>query len=92
MEKTAAKNIIFLRDYMLKKGTTKKLEMLLYGLEYENVLRVDLVPEEIFHEIFGSNVSFILPDKIPKFQEVYPDYNWDDLATRGHAILNPLLH
>ncbi|MGA9110452.1 MAG: hypothetical protein ACLPSL_00700 [Smithella sp.] len=89
MEKTTADKIIFLRDWISKNVTTENLERLLYGLEYENVLQVDLIPEEIFHDLCGSNVSPIPAEMVPKLQKAYPEYNWADLADlRGAAIIN----
>jgi hypothetical protein len=61
-------------------------------MEHENVLQIDLIPEEIFHYLYESNVASIPMDMVPKLQKSYPEYNWDDLAKRGHAILHPVLH
>jgi len=92
MEKTVIENIKFLRDWIAKNGTTEKLERLLYLMEHKNELQLDLIPDEIFHDLCGSNVEAIPLDMVPKYQKKYPDYKWDDLSRRGEIIINPLLH
>jgi hypothetical protein len=62
------------------------IERLLYRIEHENVIQVDLIPEEIFHHFHGSNVSPLLMDMVPKIQKVRPEYDADALAKRGAAI------
>ncbi len=91
MEKTAAEQIKFIKNWISKTGTTENLERLLHELEHKNVLHVDLVPEEIFHDLIGSNVSSIPMNMVPKLQEAYPGYDWNALARRGAAIINTCL-
>ncbi len=73
---------------MSENGTTENLERLLNGLEHENRLYVDLIPEEIFHDLYESNVSPIPMDDVPKYQGAYPGYDWNALAARGAAVIN----
>ena len=61
-------------------------------MERENVLLIDLIPDEMFRDLLGSNVEAIPFAVLEPYQKEYPDYNWDDLAKRGNAILNPALH
>ena len=88
MEKTAAERSKFLRDWISKNGTTEKLERLLHGLEYKNELHVDLIPDEIFHDLIKSNVSAFPMDEVPRYQEAFPDYCWETLAGGGAALFN----
>jgi len=91
MEKTTTGSIKFLRDWISKNGTKEKLEILLYGLEYENVLQVDLIPEEIFHDLCGSNVEAIPLEVLAPYQEEYPEYNWQLLAMNGRKVLGEIV-
>jgi hypothetical protein len=86
MEMNRGEKISFLKDWIAERGATENLERLLCGLERENVLRVDLVPKEIFHILFGSNVSAISKDELPRLQEICPDYGWPSLRERGMNV------
>lgn len=88
MEKTGEEKIKFVKDFISAHGTNEKLEKLLYGLEYENVLRAELIPEEIFHDLFGSNVKAIPSDMVPKLQEYYPDHDWPLLSRNGQIVMD----
>ena len=88
MEKTTEEQIKFIKVWRSENETTENLERLLHGLEHENRLYVDLIPDEIFHELYGSNVSPIPMDDVPKFQTAYPGYDWNVLAIRGGAVIN----
>lgn len=87
MEKTGEEQIKFVKVWISENGSTENLERLLHGLEHENRLYVGLIPEEIFHELCGSNVSPIPMDDVPKFQTAYPGYDWNALAIRGEAAI-----
>lgn len=88
MEKTAEELIKFTKVWRSENGTNENLERLLHGLVHENRLYVDLIPEEIFHELCGSNVLPIPMDDVPKYQGAYPDYDWNALAARGEEAIN----
>ena len=88
MEKTTEEQIKFIKVWRSENETTENLERLLHGLEHENRLYVDLIPDEIFHELCGSNVSPIPMDDVPKFQTAYPGYDWNVLAICGAAVIN----
>lgn len=87
-EKTTVKKIECVKNWISKNGTTEKLERLLYGLEYKNELHVDLIPDEIFHDLIKSNVRAFPMDEVPRYQEAYPDYCWETLARGGAALFN----
>ncbi len=87
MEKTTAETIKFVRGWIAEHGTSENLERLLHGLEYEDALRVDLIPEEIFHDLCEGNVSAIPLDDVQKNQEAYPEYDWNALRERGINVL-----
>jgi hypothetical protein len=56
-------------------------------MEHEGGLQVDLIPDEIFHDLCGSNVSAIPLEDVPKYQGLFPDYDWPSLRERGINVL-----
>jgi len=86
-EKTKAETAEFIKDYISRHGTTEKLERLLYRMEHGGGLQVDLIPEEIFHDLVTSNVRSIPPDMVPKLQDACPDYDWQLLAMNGRIVM-----
>lgn len=94
MDKTMAECIKCVKAWKCKNGTSEALEILLHTMEHEGILRLDLVPEEIFHDLSEGNVSPIPMDMILKLQAFNPWYDWVVLSKRGEAILEspaPLL-
>jgi hypothetical protein len=87
MEKTRKEQISFVKEWIAAHGSTADLEKLLHGMEHEGVLRYQFIPDEIFHEIWGSNVSAIPSDKVPRLQAVVPEYDWPSLRERGVNVL-----
>ena len=88
LEKTKEEKIKFLRNWIAENGTTEDTKRLLYELEHNNILYVHLIPREIFHDLYGSNVSPIPLNLVPKYQIAYPEYNWNALAIRGAAVVS----
>jgi len=80
-EMTRTEMIKFIKDYISAKGTTEKLERLLYRMEREGGLQADLIPDDIFHDPIWL---------APKLQREYPEYDWSILAVNGRRILGEM--
>jgi hypothetical protein len=89
-EMTKEEKIKFIKNYISTRGTTANLERLLYRMEHEGVLQIDLIPDEIYHDLIKSNVSSIPPYMAPKLQREYPEYDWSMLAANGRRILDEM--
>lgn len=87
MERSKAETIQFVKGWMADHGSTEDLEKLLHGLEHDGVLLYKFIPEEIFHDIWGSNVSAIPLDDLPKYQAASPERDWPSLRERGVNVL-----
>ena len=82
--------IKLIKDYISAHGATEETKRLLYGLQHENALHVEFIPDETFHDLITTTVSSIPPEMVSKLQRAYPESDWPLLAAKGRSALGEI--